>query len=146
MPECRKLLAIRHQLGAFVQIGAINAEDLVVGAGNQIIAGVVVGLVALPDPDPLQPDQRGFVVLHRHANAAAFAIDAAAKSNFAAGVFGDDVTAVAAGIEIAGAVAIFEAEAERVIDGLVSGASSAVTKSFIALTFCFGCCARWLAS
>ena len=34
-------------------------------------------------------------------------------------VFGDDVTAVAAGIEIAGAVAIFEAEAERIIDGLV---------------------------
>ena len=43
----------------------------------------------------------------------AFAIDAAAKSNFksnfAAGVFGDDV---AAGIEIAGAMAIFEAERE----------------------------------
>src|SRR5882757_9076219 len=103
----------------FVQIGAINAEDLVVGAGDQIVTGVVVGLVALPDPDPLQPDQRRFVVLHRHLNAAAFAIDAAAKSNFAAGVLGDDVAAEAAGIEIAGAVAIFEAEAERIIDGLV---------------------------
>ena len=102
MPECRKLLAIRHQLGAFVQIGAINAEDLVVGAGHQIVAGVVVGFVTLPDPDPLQPDQRRFVVLHRHFDAAAFAIDAAAKSNFATGVFGDDVIAVAAGIEIAG--------------------------------------------
>ena len=80
---------------------------------RQPIAGVVVGLVALPDSDPFQPDQRGFVVLHRHVNAAAFAIDAAAKSNFksnfAAGVFGDDV---AAGIEIAGAMAIFEAERE----------------------------------
>ena len=119
VPECRKLLAIRHQLGAFVQIGAINAENLVVGAGDQIIAGVVVGLVAFPDPDPLQPDQRGSVVRHRHFNAAAFAIDAAAKSNFAAGVFGRDVIAVAAGIKIAGAVAIFEAEAERIIDGLV---------------------------
>jgi hypothetical protein len=102
-----------------VQIGAINAVDPVVSAGNQIIAGVIVGLVALPDPDPLQPDQHGFVVLHRHGNAAAFAIDAAPKSNFAAGVFGDNVIAVAAGIEIAGAVAIFEAEAERIIDGLV---------------------------
>ena len=102
-----------------MQIGTINAEDLVVGAGDQIVAGVVVGLVALPDPDPLQPDQRGFVVLHRHFNTAAFAIDAAAKSNFTAGVFGDNVIAVAAGIEIAGAVAIFEAEAERIIDGLV---------------------------
>src|SRR5258705_4094236 len=117
VPECGKLLAIRHQLGAFVQIGAINAEDLVVGASNQIIAGVVVGFITLPDPDPLQPDQRGFVVLHRHA--ATFAIDAAAKSNFTAGVFGDNVIAVAAGIEIAGAVAIFEAEMERIIDGLV---------------------------
>src|SRR6478752_3710129 len=119
VPECRKLLAIRHQLGAFMQVRAIDTEDLVVGAGNQIIAGIVVRLVAFPDPDPLQPDQRGLVVLHRHFNAAAFAVDAAAKSNFAAAVLGDDVTAEAAGIEIAGAVAIFETETERIIDGLV---------------------------
>src|SRR6185437_654391 len=97
------LLAIRHQLGAFMQLRAIDTKYLVVGAGNQIIAGIVVGLVALPDPDPLQPDQSGFVVLHRHANAPAFAIDAAAKPDFAVSVLGDDVIAEAAGIEIAGA-------------------------------------------
>ena len=119
MPECRKLLAIRHQLGAFVQIGAINAEDLVVGAGHQIVAGVVIGFVTLPDPDPLQPDQRRFVVLHRHFDAAAFAVDAAAEADFVAGFFGNDMIAEAAGVEIARPVAIFETEAEGVIDGLV---------------------------
>ncbi|MEH2522868.1 MULTISPECIES: hypothetical protein [unclassified Bradyrhizobium] len=98
-----------RQFGAFAQVRAIDAKDLVVGAGNQIIAGVVVGLVAFPDPDPLQPDQHRFIVFHRHFNAAAFAIDAAAKPDFSAGVLGDDVIAIAAGIEIAGAVAIFEA-------------------------------------
>ena len=107
-PERRKLLAIGHLFGTFAQIRAIDTEDIVIRAGNQIVAGVVIGLVALPDSDPFQPDQRGFYVLHRHFNAAAFGIDAAAQPNFAAGIFGDNVTAVAAGIEIARAVAIFK--------------------------------------
>jgi hypothetical protein len=58
----------------------------------------------------LQPDQRRSIILHRHANVATFAIDAA-KSNFAADVF-VGVIAVAAGIEIARAMPIFEAETE----------------------------------
>jgi hypothetical protein len=82
-----------------VQIRAIDTEYPVVSTGNQIIAGVVVRLVALPDPDPLQPHQRRLVVLHRHFDAAAFTVDVAAKSHFAAGVFGAGViTAHEAGI------------------------------------------------
>lgn len=52
-----------------------------------------------------------------------------------------------AGVEIAGTVAISDAKAKGVIDrGLFFGALGGATKSFIASTFCLGCCARWLAS
>ena len=101
-------------------VGAVDPENLVVGAGHQRIAGFVVGLVALPDRDPLEPDDRGFVVFrHRHVDAAAIAIDAAAEADFIAGVFGDDVAAIAAGVEIAGPVAIFDAKPERIIGGVL---------------------------
>jgi len=45
VPECRKLLAVRHQSEQFVQIGCDQRGDLVVGAGDQTFTGVVVGLV-----------------------------------------------------------------------------------------------------
>ena len=57
-PECGEFLAVCHKLRTFTEFSAVDAENLVVGTGNQIVAGVVVGLVALPDPDSLEPDQR----------------------------------------------------------------------------------------
>ena len=105
MPERRQFLAVGHELGTFAQFGAIDSENLVVGAGDQIIAGIVVGLVALPDPNPLQADERGFVVLHGDIDTAALAIDAAAEVDFLGFILGDDMAAEAAGVEIARPVA-----------------------------------------
>jgi hypothetical protein len=94
MPERREFPTVGHELGTFARLGAVDAKNLVVGAGQQGIAGLVVGLVAIPDRDPLQPDDRGFVVFRQcDINAAAFAIDAAAEADFAAGVFGDGMIA-----------------------------------------------------
>ena len=55
----------------------------------------------------------------RDADAAAIAIDAAAEPHFITGVFGDDVAAEAAGVEIARPMAILDAEAERIIGGVL---------------------------
>ena len=40
VPERGEFLAIGHEFGAFAQIGAIDPENLVVGAGHQLV-GVV---------------------------------------------------------------------------------------------------------
>jgi hypothetical protein len=44
VPDCCQFLAIGHQKGAFTRIGAIEAENLLVRAGNLRFLGVVVGL------------------------------------------------------------------------------------------------------
>jgi len=96
-PECGEFLAVCHKLRTFTEFSAVDAENLVVGTGNQIVAGVVVGLVALSDPDSLEPDQCRLVVLrHRDFDAAALAIDATAEADFIAGFFGNHMTAKAA--------------------------------------------------
>jgi len=66
----------------------------------------------LPQHDPLETDNGRIVVLHRHRDAAAVTIDTAAKADFVAPVFGDDVAAGSAGVEFAGPVAILDAETE----------------------------------
>jgi hypothetical protein len=112
MTKCGEFLAVGHEFGAFAELGAFDARDLVVGAGQQGIGGIVIRFVAIPHHDPLKPDDGGFAIFRqRHIDAAAFA-DAAAETDFVTGVFGNDVIAIAAGIEIAGAVAVFDAEAK----------------------------------
>jgi hypothetical protein len=75
---------------------AIEAENLVVRAGNQRFLGVVVGLVVLPDADALKADNRGFVVLRRrHIDAATLAVNRASEANFVALILGDCMSAVA---------------------------------------------------
>jgi hypothetical protein len=78
LPERCEFLAIGHKLGAFAQIGAINPEHLVVGAGLKVVVALVAGPLAVPHPDPFQFDDSGFVVLHRDSDAA-IAIDATAE-------------------------------------------------------------------
>jgi hypothetical protein len=112
MTKCGEFLAVGHEFGTFAELGAIDAKNLVVGAGQQGIGGIVIRFVAIPHHDPLKPDDGGFAIFRqRHIDAAAFA-DAAAETDFVTGVFGNDVIAIAAGIEIAGAAAVFDAEAK----------------------------------
>jgi hypothetical protein len=112
MTKCGEFLAVGHEFGTFAELVAFDARDIVVGAGQQGIGGVVIRFVAIPHHDPLKPDDGGFAIFRqRHIDAAAFA-DAAAETDFVTGVFGNDVIAIAAGIEIAGAVAVFDAEAK----------------------------------
>jgi len=88
--ECREFLAVGHERSALGIVGAVEAKDLVVGAGHQRLLGVVIRLVVLPDPDPCKADDRRLVVFRkRNADAAAFAVDAAAEADLAA-FFGED--------------------------------------------------------
>ena len=113
MTKCGEFLAVGHEFGTFAHVSAVDAKNLDVGTGQQGIGGLVIRLVAIPHPDPLKADDGGFFIFRqRHIDAAAFAIDATAEADFVAGIFGKDVVAVAAGIEIAGAVAVFDAEAK----------------------------------
>jgi len=113
MTKCGEFLAVGHEFGTFAELGAIDAKNLVVGAGQQGIGGIVIRFVAIPNHDPLKPDDGGFAIFRqRQIDAAAFAIDAAAETDFVTGVLGNDVIAIAAGIEIAGAAAVFDAEAK----------------------------------
>ena len=73
------------------------------------VAGEVYTPVTEVPPDR---EYGGFVT-----RTVAFAIDAAAKANFVALVFGDDVAAGPAGVEFAWPVAILDAEAEGIIGG-----------------------------
>jgi hypothetical protein len=120
IPARGELPAVGHQRRAFARADAVEPEDLVVGAGDQRVARFLIGLAVLPDPHPFQSDDRRFVVFRQcDTDAAAIAIDPTAKADFVAGVFDDDVAAVAAGVEVAGPVAIFDAKAERKISGLL---------------------------
>src|SRR5450432_821566 len=72
VPDCRQFLAVGHQRSTFPCVGAVEPEDLVVGAADQRMLGFLVGLVVLPDADLFEPDDRGLVVLRqRHLDAAA---------------------------------------------------------------------------
>ncbi|MEH2537418.1 hypothetical protein V1278_002257 [Bradyrhizobium sp. AZCC 1577] len=117
-PEVK--IALRLQLGDPHHAAAVGGNE----ARQQIFQRDILGFHAVATGGELDSSlgkltDTPSIVLHRHVNAAAFAIDTAAETNFAAGVFGDNVIAIAAGIEIAYAVAIFETEAEGIIDGLV---------------------------
>src|SRR6516225_1661490 len=91
----RQFLAIGHEGSAFGAIRAVKAEYLVVGACCQRLLGVVVRLVVLPDADALKADDRRFFILRqRHVDAAAFAVDAAGETDFAATVFRNRVVAI----------------------------------------------------
>lgn len=101
--------AVRPPSGPQIEI----SQRLQLRAGRQVVAGVVIRFVALPDPDSLQPDARGFVVVrHCDVDAAAIAIDAAAEADFIGIDFRRDLVAIAVGVEIAWPMAIFEAEAK----------------------------------
>src|ERR1700704_4445086 len=62
VPDRGEFLAVGHQRGTFAGVGAIEAENLVIGAGDKGILRFVVGLVVLPDAYPLEPDDRRFIV------------------------------------------------------------------------------------
>jgi hypothetical protein len=107
---------------ALAVVGPVEAENLVVGAGDQRGPGLVIRLVVLPDTDPFEPDDRGLVVLRqRHLDAAAFAVDPAAEADLVLRVFGNYMAAGAAGVEIAGPVAVFHAQPERIVLRVVLG-------------------------
>src|SRR5258708_21519058 len=95
-----EFLALGDQRLAFLQVGAVEPEDLVVGAGLQCVAVFLVGLVVLPDSHPLEPDQRRIGILRQaDLDAAAIAIDAAVHPHLKAGVLVLQLGAEAAGIE-----------------------------------------------
>ncbi|MGY4378931.1 hypothetical protein ACVWZ3_006570 [Bradyrhizobium sp. i1.3.6] len=82
--------------------------------------GFVVRLVVLPDPDPRQPYDRRLVVPgERNADTAAFAVDTAAEPDLGAVLGENSVVTGATGVEIAGAMAVSEAEPEGVVELLV---------------------------
>jgi hypothetical protein len=73
--------SVGHKLGTFFRVCAIDAKDLVVGAGHERVLGLLVRLVAIPNSDPLKAEDGGLVVFRqRHIDAAAFTIDAAAST------------------------------------------------------------------
>lgn len=113
MPEGCEFLAISNKLGAFARINAVDAKYLVVGPGNEVVAGLLVGIVTVPDSNPFQPHHNGFVVFQSsHIEAATVAIDAATEAGFLTSVLCNNMSATAAGIEIAGAMAVLDAEPE----------------------------------
>src|SRR6516164_9404501 len=129
MPQRGELLAVGDQRRALLRLDAVEPEYLVVGAGIQGGCRRLVEILALPDADALQrlDDQRRVVVGEIDRNAAAVAIDGACEVDAVGhrgfgGVQcfdGGRMTAVAAGIEIAGAVAERHAEPERIVECLV---------------------------
>ena len=122
--------------------GPIEPEYLVIGAGVERGGGRLVGVLAFPDADAVElDDDRRVIAGEADGHAAAVAIDAAAKIDFLFCRVVAGGGAIAAGIEIAGAIAKVHAEPERILEHFVVGTISAVMRSFITVTFCFGCSA-----
>ena len=108
VPDCCQFLAISHQEAAFARIGAIEAENLVIRAGNQRFLRSLSGLLFCQMRMRFLAHNREFVVLRRrHLEAAALAVDRASEGNFVALILGDRMIAAAAGIEVAGAMLLF---------------------------------------
>jgi hypothetical protein len=61
-PDSGEFLAVGHKLGTFFRVCAIDAKDLVVCAGDEHVFGLLIRLVAIPNPDPLKADDDGLVV------------------------------------------------------------------------------------
>ena len=97
MPERGVFTTIGRQLGLpFAHIGAVDAENLVVGAGYRGVARLIVGLVALPEARCAASRMIARIcrsLRHRHIDAAALTVDPATETDFTAGIFGNDVTA-----------------------------------------------------
>jgi hypothetical protein len=119
-----------------VQFGAIDPKNPVVGACDQIIAGIVVGLVAHACPDPLQPDDvdlSSFIATLMPPSSQStpqpkrISLPCLRRRHGRNSRWSRNYPA--------------DTEAERII-GFSSGGFSAVTRSFMALTFCLGSCAR----
>jgi hypothetical protein len=91
--------AVGHKLGTFFRVGA---KDPVIRASHERVFGLVVRLVAIPDP--LKADGAGLIVFRqRYIGAVTFTIDVAAETDVAGRVLCENMAAKAAGIEIAGA-------------------------------------------
>lgn len=56
MPDGGEFPAVCHKLGTFFRVCAIDAKDLVVRAGDERVFGLLIRLVAIPNPDPLKAD------------------------------------------------------------------------------------------
>jgi hypothetical protein len=62
VPDGGEFPAVGHKLGTFFRGCAIEAKDIIVRAGDKRVFGLLVGLVAILNPDPLEADDGGLVV------------------------------------------------------------------------------------
>jgi hypothetical protein len=63
VPHRRQFLAVIGELGTFVESGAVEPENLVVGAALQRAHGRLVGILAFPDANAIELDDDGCIFM-----------------------------------------------------------------------------------